>query len=81
MLAPEAVLSTSPHSPRTHWDQIYLPLLTPVEAMAGDRVSLHITSETGGPESGIEVRWTARHEPRHGHTAEQSLSIGAGFLG
>ena len=81
-LAPEVVLSTSPHSPRTHWDQIYLPLLTPIEARAGDRVSLDITSETGGPQSGIEVRWTVRQEPRHGGPpVEQSLSIGAGFLG
>ncbi len=81
-LAPELVLSTSPHSPRTHWDQIYLPLLAPVVAMPGDRVRLDITSETGGAESGIEVRWTVRHEPRAGGNAtEQSLSIGAGFLG
>ena len=28
-LAPGVVLSTSPHAPRTHWDQIYLPLLEP----------------------------------------------------
>jgi len=80
-LAPEIVLSTSPHSPRTHWDQIYLPLLTPVSATAGDRLTLYITTETGGAESGIEVRWTARHEPRTGNRVEQSLSIGAGFLG
>ena len=26
-LAPGVVLSTSPQAPRTHWDQIYLPLL------------------------------------------------------
>jgi protein arginine N-methyltransferase 1 len=80
-LAAETVLSTSPYAPRTHWDQIYLPLLTPIAALAGDRVSLEIASETGGAESGIEVRWTARHEPVHGAGVEQALSIGAGFLG
>jgi protein arginine N-methyltransferase 1 len=80
-LAPGVVLSTSPYAPRTHWDQIYLPLLEPVSAAAGDRLSLEVTTETGGAEGGIEVRWIARHEPQQGHPAEQSLSIGTGFLG
>src|SRR5918993_2097003 len=59
-LAPGVVLSTSPYEPRTHWDQIYLPLLAPLAAAAGDEVVLTIESETGGAESGIEVAWTVR---------------------
>src|SRR5262245_61137410 len=79
-LAPGVVLSTSPHAPRTHWDQIYLPLLTPIAAEPGDEIAIAIESETGGGESGIDVRWTARHT-RGGHPAdEQALSIGAGWL-
>ncbi len=50
-LAPGVVLSTSPHAPRTHWDQIYLPLLRPVAAQAGDELALTLESETGGDES------------------------------
>jgi protein arginine N-methyltransferase 1 len=74
------VLSTSPHAPRTHWDQIYLPLLTPIAAEPGDELTVTIESETGGGESGIDVRWTVRHA-RGGHPAdEQALSIGAGWL-
>ncbi|HEY3519100.1 MAG TPA: 50S ribosomal protein L11 methyltransferase [Gammaproteobacteria bacterium] len=79
-LAPGVVLSTSPYAPRTHWDQIYLPLLTPIVAEPGDELAVAIESETGGDESGIEVRWTVRHA-REGRTAgEQALSIASGWL-
>jgi protein arginine N-methyltransferase 1 len=78
-LAPGVVLSTSPYAPRTHWDQIYLPVLTPVAAEPGDELAVTIESETGGDESGIEVRWTVRHS-RGGRTSEQTLSIAAGWL-
>jgi SAM-dependent methyltransferase len=80
-LAPGIVLSTSPYSARTHWDQIYLPLLEPLAAQPGDDVTLRLESETGGAEGGIEVRWTV--EQRRGDQAltQQSLSIGDGFLG
>ena len=60
-LAPGVVLSTSPYTPRTHWDQIYLPLLEPLAVQAGDELTLALETETGGDESGIEVRWTVRH--------------------
>jgi protein arginine N-methyltransferase 1 len=79
-LAPGVALSTSPYAPRTHWDQIYLPLLRPVAAQAGDAIQLTIDSETGGAESGIEVGWTISHA-RDGHRIDdQALSIGIGWL-
>jgi protein arginine N-methyltransferase 1 len=79
-LVPGVLLSTSPYRPRTHWDQIYLPLLDPIAAEPGDEIAVAIETETGGGESGIEVRWTVRHA-RDGRTAaEQALSIGAGWL-
>ena len=79
-LAPGVVLSTSPSAPRTHWDQIYLPLLTPLAVAAGDEVSLTVESETGGGVSGIDVRWTARQERERQPVDEQTLSIAAGWL-
>ena len=80
-LAPGVILSTSPYHARTHWDQIYLPLLEPLATEPGDEVALHLASETGGDEGGIDVRWTAR-QVRDGRVlADQELSIGAGFLG
>ena len=79
-LAPGVVLSTSPYAPRTHWDQIYLPLLTPIDAEPGDEVAAAIETETGGDESGIEVRWTVRHSREGRQSVEQTLSIASGWL-
>jgi protein arginine N-methyltransferase 1 len=80
-LAPGVVLSTSPYAPRTHWDQIYLPLLEPLAAQAGDEIALELGCETGGGQSGIEVRWTVRLMRGKVRLGEQFLSIGAGWLG
>jgi protein arginine N-methyltransferase 1 len=80
-LVPGVVLSTSPFGERTHWDQIYLPLLEPLTGRAGDEVSLAISSETGGDESGIDVRWTAEHRRGGTVVSQQSLDIAQGFLG
>jgi protein arginine N-methyltransferase 1 len=80
-LSPGVVLSTSPFAPRTHWEQIYLPLLEPVSGAAGDDVSLELSSETGGGESGIDVRWTVERRRAGAVAARQSLDLGAGFLG
>lgn len=81
LLAPGVTLSTSPFTPRTHWDQIYLPLLEPLVAARGDEMELTITSETGDGESGIEVRWMAAQTRGGIRQTEQSLAIEQGFLG
>jgi SAM-dependent methyltransferase len=80
-LVPGIVLSTSPFAARTHWDQIYLPLLEPLSVRAGDALALNISSETGGGESGIDVRWTVEHRRGEKIVSRQSLDIGSGFLG
>jgi len=80
-LAPGIALSTSPAAPRTHWDQIYLPLLESLHAQASDEIALTITSETGGHEAGIDVRWSIEHIRGATTVSRQSLAIGEGFLG
>jgi protein arginine N-methyltransferase 1 len=80
-LAPDVTLSTSPYAPRTHWDQIYLPLLEPIVAEPGDDIAVAIECETGGAASGIAVRWSVRHERGGRALGDQQLSIGAGYLG
>jgi protein arginine N-methyltransferase 1 len=80
-LAPGVVLSTSPAAPRTHWDQIYLPLLEPLTGAAGDTVELGISSETGGDAGGIEVRWGVVQRRNSVVVNEQNLAIVDGFLG
>jgi protein arginine N-methyltransferase 1 len=81
MLSPGVVLTTSPFSARTHWDQIYLPLLRPIAGCAGDEIALSVASETGGVESGIEVRWAVEQTHSGAAVNSQNLSIGEGFLG
>ncbi len=80
-LAPGVVLSTSPFAPRTHWDQIYLPLLEPVAALRGDEIAIELASETGGDDTGIDVRWTVEHLRGTAALARQSLDIRDGFIG
>ena len=80
-LAPGVALTTSPLRPRTHWDQIYLPLLVPIAGRAGDQIVLTVASETGGTESGIAVRWAVEQKRSGTLRNEQKLSIGDGFLG
>jgi type I protein arginine methyltransferase len=75
------VLSTSPFAPRTHWDQIYLPLLEPLDCRPGDTLTLEIASETGGGEGGIAVAWTVEQRRGPATLAHQSLDIGTGYLG
>lgn len=80
-LAPGVVLSTSPFAPRTHWDQIYLPVLEPLAARTGDEIALAIESETGGDDTGIDVRWTVEQRRGDAVMARQSLDLRAGFIG
>jgi SAM-dependent methyltransferase len=80
-LVPGVVISTSPFGPRTHWDQIYLPLLEPLTVRPGDTLALDVSSETGGGESGIDVRWAAELRRGEKIVSRQSLDIASGFLG
>jgi len=57
-LVPGVVLSTSPHAPPTHWQQIYLPLLAPVEIRSGETLEVALTSDTR-PAAGVRVVWEA----------------------
>jgi protein arginine N-methyltransferase 1 len=79
-LVPGVVLLTSPHAPRTHWDQIYLPLLEPLEARASDEIALEISSETGGDEAGIAVQWAVEQCRGRAKLGRQTLGIGEGYL-
>lgn len=78
-LVPGVTLSTSPHAPRTHWEQIYLPLEAPLRTRAGDRVEVTLRSDTSDF-AGVGMRWRVRHV-RGGRTDEQSFDIAKGYLG
>ena len=80
-LAPGVALTTSPFAPRTHWDQIYLPVLEPLAGRAGDEIAIEIASETGGDDTGIDVRWIVEQRRGGEVVVQQALDLRAGFIG
>lgn len=59
-LVPGVTISTSPFSEATHWEQIYLPLLSPITLAATDTLECTLTSDTR-PDVGVRVAWRTRH--------------------
>ncbi|WP_162932583.1 methyltransferase domain-containing protein [Solimonas sp. K1W22B-7] len=58
-LLPGIELSTSPFAPATHWDQIYLPLLAPLELAPDDVLELSLSCDTR-PDVGVRLGWKTR---------------------
>jgi protein arginine N-methyltransferase 1 len=73
-------LSTSPWEPRTHWDQLYLPLLNPLELQPGDELALSIACDTE-PEAGTDFRWSVVQRRAGREIAAEDRDIAEGFLG
>ncbi len=79
-LTPGIVLSTAPDAPRTHWEQLYFPLLQPIAAKAGDTIAVNLRSRTSA-EAGTHVAWVATHRDAKGReVARQSLNLDKGYL-
>lgn len=55
-LVPGVTLSTSPFKPKTHWEQIVLPLLSPLRAQKGDSMRLQLIADTCYS-VGLQVQW------------------------
>jgi protein arginine N-methyltransferase 1 len=73
-------LSTAPDAPRTHWEQLYFPMLSPLEAKAGDTIAVALRSRTSA-EAGTHVAWTAMLRDGKGReVARQALNLDKGFL-
>ena len=74
------MLSTAPDAPRTHWEQLYFPLLQPIAAKAGDTIAVNLRSRTAA-DAGTHVAWVATHRDGKGReVARQSLNLDKGFL-
>jgi len=79
-LVPGVTLSTAPDAPRTHWEQLYFPLLSPIAAKGGETVSVALRSRTS-QEGGTHVAWTAKHVDGKGsEVARQVLNLDKGYL-
>lgn len=73
-------LLTAPSAPPTHWEQLYFPLLDPINLKAGESLSLSLRSRTTA-KAGTHMAWTAAHTGARGALiARQSLDLDKGFL-
>jgi precorrin-6B methylase 2 len=70
-------LSTSPLDPPSHWEQLYLPLLTPIAVVAGDQLICEIDSDTE-LESGALLRWQITVHHHDGRTSQQLMDMRQG---
>jgi protein arginine N-methyltransferase 1 len=79
-LVPGIGFSTGPLSPLTHWEQLYFPLLAPIDASASDVVSIDLHSSSS-EEAGTHLAWTAAHKDAGGKVrARQTLDLDKGYL-
>ncbi len=79
-LVPGIPLSTAPGSPRTHWEQLYFPLLEPLVMKAGETVTVELRSRTSIA-TGTHVAWTAtRRDGKGREVSRQVLDLDKGFL-
>lgn len=79
-LVPGVDLSTAPDAPRTHWEQLYFPLLAPIAAKREETIAVTLRSKTS-PDSGTHVAWTAMHRDARGREiARQMLNLDKGYL-
>jgi hypothetical protein len=79
-LAPGISLSTSPLSPRTHWEQLYLPALEPIALRAGQTLTARLRSTTSF-ERGTNLAWSLTVSDAAGRELlRQSLDLEKGYL-
>ncbi len=74
-LVPGIEISTSPLAPKTHWEQLYFPLLEPLPVAKGQAVSAALSSDTTH-EQGTVIAWKAGVNG----AKKQSLSLAKGYL-
>ncbi|MDO8468892.1 MAG: 50S ribosomal protein L11 methyltransferase [Candidatus Peribacter sp.] len=80
-LQPGIMLSTAPAAPRTHWEQIYMPVLAPLDLKKGDRIALTLSIDSRH-EIRINVAWDIRVCASDGtERIRQSLDMQRGQIG
>lgn len=79
-LTPSVALSTAPGAPPTHWEQLYFPLLSPLEVSKNQSVSVLLRSASS-EEAGTHLSWSAVHKDAKARTlARQALDLDKGYL-
>jgi SAM-dependent methyltransferase len=79
-LAPGVLLSTAPGAPRTHWEQLYFPLLEPIALASGERIGVSLKSRSSEA-AGTHLAWSATHDDAKGkQRARQAMDLDKGYL-
>jgi SAM-dependent methyltransferase len=79
-LVPGVRLATGPLDARTHWEQLYLPALSPLALAPGQTLTARLRSTTSF-ERGTNVTWTLLVRDRAGRQiAKQALDLEKGFV-
>lgn len=79
-LGAKVSLSTAPDASRTHWEQLYFPLLEPMQVRTGEAITLSLRSRSS-EEGGTHLAWTAVHQDAKGAgIGRQVLDLDKGFL-
>ncbi|WP_295555759.1 50S ribosomal protein L11 methyltransferase [uncultured Hyphomicrobium sp.] len=73
-------LSTAPDAPRTHWEQLYFPVLTPIAVDRGESVLVTLRSSSS-EDAGTHLGWTAVHFDSDGKSkARQAMDLDKGWI-
>jgi SAM-dependent methyltransferase len=79
-LVPGIELCTGPLAPHTHWEQLYLPALSPIAMEAGQSLAVRLRSTTSH-EKGTNITWTLTLSDGAGRElARQVLDLEKGYL-
>jgi protein arginine N-methyltransferase 1 len=79
-LVPGVQLSTGPLAPRTHWEQLYLPVLSPIAVAPGQTLGARLRSTTSF-DKGTNVTWTLTLSDASGRELQrQALDLEKGYL-
>ncbi len=74
------VLGTGPFDPRTHWEQLYLPVAEPIDVKAGETLTARIRSTTSYG-AGTNVTWTVAVADAKGRERiKHAQDLSKGFL-
>lgn len=79
-LTGDIAISTGPLDPPTHWEQLYLPALEPIDVPAGGTFEAHIRSTTSY-EKGTNLTWRlVAKDARGKEVANLAMDLERGFL-
>jgi len=73
-------ISTGPSAPVSHWEQLYFPIVSPIDVRDGDKIVASIRSRSS-EETGTHLAWSVSHLDASGkRITRQAMDLDQGFL-